>query len=57
MEKEVVGGVLISAATEEQKEEEWMTPEEILDGTTLNWHKKYKQAEMESKKGTRGLEA
>ena len=41
---EVVGGVLISAATEEQKEEEWMTPEEILDGTTINWHKKYKQA-------------
>ena len=44
MEKEVVGGVLISAATEEQKEEEWMTLEEILDGTTINWHKKYKQA-------------
>ena len=41
---EVVGGVLISAVTEEQKEEEWMTLEEILDGTTINWHKKRKQA-------------
>ena len=24
--------------TEEQKEEEWITLEEILDGTTFNWH-------------------
>ena len=30
--------------------------EEILDGTTLNWHKKYKQAEIDGKqKGHRGF--
>ena len=40
---EVVGdkGVEIAAMTEEQKEEEWITLEEILDGTTFNWQNKY----------------
>ena len=39
----VGGGVVINSSTEEEKEEEWNTLEEILDGTTLNWKKKYKQ--------------
>ena len=37
------GGVFIDAITEEEKEEEWKTLEEILDGTTFNWKKNYKQ--------------
>ena len=39
----VVGdvGVSITWQTEEEKEEEWKTLEEILDGTTFNWQKKY----------------
>ena len=44
---EVVGGrgVEVTVMAEEQKEEEWMTLEEILDGTTFNWQKKYKVPE------------
>ena len=38
------GGMEITAMTEEQREEEWMILEEILDGTTFNWKKKYKVA-------------
>ena len=41
----VVGGrgrsVEITWQTEEEKEDEWMTFEEILDGTTFNWQKRY----------------
>ena len=34
-------GVEITWQTEEEKEEEWMTLDEILDGTTFNWQKRY----------------
>ena len=36
-----VESVSITWQTEEEKEEEWKTLEEILDGTTFNWQKKY----------------
>ena len=35
-------GLGITAMTEGEKEEEWITLEEVLDGTTFNWQKKYK---------------